>query len=206
MSGITDLTVWGADGNLTSEFYETTGSEPNYDSTYTYNAAGQKLTLKGTHTTYGTQDCKYEYTKDSKDYNLLCSYAYDKKDDEGNVTGTVKGTYSIQYIYGMGQITERHDDGKGGTPSQVTRRFDKEGRLIAIELDTALRGYPDHITAFTYDAAGQMTTKTVDSNGDSSVESTTTFTYDTHGNALNAKTVLTGIGLDRTLEHVYSCW
>ncbi|MCO4762366.1 MAG: hypothetical protein KC502_12725 [Myxococcales bacterium] len=198
--------TWNPDGTLANEFFETSGPEPNYDWTYTYDAKARKATRKGTQTGYGTEDCKYEYEASSKDYNLLCNFEYEEKDDEGNVTGTVKGTYSVQYIFGMGQITERHTDGKGGTPSQVTQRFDKDGNLIAIELDSTLRGYPEHVTAFKYNDKGQMVERTVDSDADGNPELSTKFTFDEWGNKLKAVFEVANVGVDRTWAYDYSCW
>lgn len=199
---------WGYNdkGQVIAEFFETTGADPNFDRKYTYDAEGRKATLKGTHSSYGVEDCKFEYFKDTKDYNLLCNFEYEETDDEGNVTGTVKGTYSVQHVYGVNQITETHDDGKGGTPSMVTRRFDEKGNLTAIELDSSLRGYPEHITLFKYNSKNQMIEKTVDSDADGTAEISTKLKWDTHGNKLKATTTVINVGVDRTLVHDYSCW
>ncbi len=201
--------AWDDQGRMTGEFFETTGSEPNYSWVYTYDGQGRRATRKGTQTGFGDVDCTFEYLQGKEDYNLLCSYKYTEeiKDDEGNVIDTkvYSGKYTIEYIYGIGQITELTTVDGSSSPEQLTRRFDKDGNLIAIELDPSLQGYPSHITSFEY-KDGLRTHKKVDSDADGTPELTTTYTYDAHGNLTKSVVEVANVGVDRTLTNDFSCW
>lgn len=172
----------------------------SFDWTYTYDAQGRRLTRKGTQTSYGTADCSYEYLAGKKDYNLLCTYK--KSSKKG---GKKSGKYTIQYVHGDKQVTALLTKDDSTAPKPTTRKFDEKGRLIAIELDPKLRGYPSHITTFAYDAKGNRSKQTLDSDGDGTVDKTWTYTFDVHGNELGALIVTTP-GSDASLKHSYGCW
>ena len=202
--------TWDADGKLTRDFFETTGSEPNHDWTYTYDAEGRRATRKGTHTLNGKEDCVYEYQTGTKDYNLVCKTEneVDITDADGNVTDTqtVYGKFTIEYIHGINQLTELLTYEGSTAPEQTTHLYNDAGQLIATELDPFLTGEATHITSYKYDANGALITKAVDGDADGEPELTTTYTNDKYGNAETAVFEVKGLGKTRSFKYLYGCF
>jgi hypothetical protein len=82
--------------------------------------------------------------------------------------------------------------------------YDMNGNLTTVSIDSDGNGMADEIATFTYDASGNVLIESIDFDADGTAEQTTTRTYDADGNLLTEGTDFNGDGMaDVMVTNVY---
>ncbi len=148
----------------------------------------EELTSVGVYT-YGEQDrlVKAEFDEDGDgDVDVIYIYKYDDEGDlpeTGRETNVVCGNITMNgacFDFGKGKLKEAEIDsnGDGIQDGRVTYDYDDKGRLIGIETDEYLFGFPNRTERFIYDDAGNRIRWDID-NG-----TFATYQYDERGNVI----------------------
>lgn len=184
--------------------------------TWTYDAAGNELTMYTT----GLWDADYawSYTYDADGRILVGEYdgysdhadgVIDERDDftydaDGNpltatydndVDGVPELTVARTWDADGRELTETWDfemTDAWGTPYTDygwTYTYNADGNALVVAYDTGLDGHAPDVWTYTYDTAGNVLTSTTDYGDDSVIDGVVTYAYDADGNMLTSESV-----------------
>ena len=204
-------------GQLTAlDHHQGTTDLENY--TWTYDQAGNMTastsSLDGA-VSY-SNDATGQLTGADYDYQTNESYTYDatgNRTNTGYTTGTGNrllsdGTYTYTYNAEgnrTAKFIDTNADGvlDSGDTDVTTYTWDYRDRLTEVDHFAAYGDQADQVVKYTYDYANRLVGRSLDANGDGTVDSSTAYVYDGNQIALQFDHAGTGAATASDLSHRY---
>jgi RHS repeat-associated protein len=230
---------YDAAGQLTGEVWKDSGNTVVNTVTYTYDADGNKLIAADVHSAYTmTYDAVDRVASVQEPFGLTLTYSYDAAGNRVKVQDSAGGTQTMIYDDANRLTTTEFDNGTTRLRLDMTDdaanekltetrysdltgtnkvgssafTYDGDGRVLTVQYRNGGGGSLANYT-YTYDAAGRLTTETIDGanrtytfdadNQLTSDNGTATYTYDANGNRTNGGNV-TGTGNRLTTDGTWN--